>query len=122
MLADPVDSDRATLNTVSIPPPYSLEQVDEATEPPSSPVSDEDDDWWAIQVSPDIQVANVLQRVLDRAIQTHGALGLTDATPLAFWWGHERGARIYDGADEVHKSTLARRILERHGMTKEKTE
>jgi acyl-CoA dehydrogenase len=61
-------------------------------------------------------VANVLQRVLDRAIQTHGAMGLTDATPLAFWWGHERGARIYDGADEVHKSSLARRILERYGM------
>ena len=60
--------------------------------------------------------AAVLQRVLDRAIQTHGALGLTEATPLAFWWRHERGARIYDGADEVHKTAVARRILERHGM------
>ncbi|HSF38812.1 MAG TPA: acyl-CoA dehydrogenase family protein [Thermoanaerobaculia bacterium] len=61
-------------------------------------------------------VAGVLQEVLDRAIQAHGALGLTDATPLAFWWGHERGARIYDGADEVHKTSVARRILERYGM------
>jgi alkylation response protein AidB-like acyl-CoA dehydrogenase len=60
--------------------------------------------------------AAVLQRVLDRALQTHGALGLTEATPLAFWWRHERGARIYDGADEVHKTSVARRILERHGM------
>ena len=60
--------------------------------------------------------AAVLQRVLDRAIQIHGALGLTEATPLAFWWRHERGARIYDGADEVHKTAVARRILERHGM------
>ncbi len=60
--------------------------------------------------------AAVLQRVLDRAIQTHGALGLTEATPLAFWWRHERGARIYDGADEVHKTAVARRILERYGM------
>jgi acyl-CoA dehydrogenase len=60
--------------------------------------------------------AAVLQRVLDRAIQAHGALGLTEATPLAFWWRHERGARIYDGADEVHKASVARRILERHGM------
>jgi acyl-CoA dehydrogenase len=60
--------------------------------------------------------AGVLQRVLDRAIQTHGALGLTEATPLAFWWRHERAARIYDGADEVHKTAVARRILERHGM------
>jgi len=61
-------------------------------------------------------VANVLQRVLDRAIQTHGALGLTDETPLSYWYRHERGARIYDGADEVHKSSLAQRILARHGM------
>ncbi|HSK79958.1 MAG TPA: acyl-CoA dehydrogenase family protein [Thermoanaerobaculia bacterium] len=65
-------------------------------------------------------VAGVLQEVLDRAIQAHGALGLTDATPLAFWWGHERGARIYDGADEVHKTSVARRILERYGMTRRK--
>ncbi|MFL6237506.1 MAG: acyl-CoA dehydrogenase family protein [Thermoanaerobaculia bacterium] len=60
--------------------------------------------------------AGVLQRVLDRAIQTHGALGLTEATPLAFWWRHERAARIYDGADEVHKTAVARRILAEHGM------
>jgi acyl-CoA dehydrogenase len=60
--------------------------------------------------------AAVLQRVLDRAIQTHGALGLTEATPLAFWWRHERGARIYDGADEVHKTAAAQRILAGYGM------
>jgi acyl-CoA dehydrogenase len=61
-------------------------------------------------------VAGVLQRVLDRAIQTHGALGLTDETPLAFWWRHERAARIYDGPDEVHKVALARRILRGYGL------
>jgi alkylation response protein AidB-like acyl-CoA dehydrogenase len=61
-------------------------------------------------------VAGVLQRVLDRAIQTHGALGLTDETPLSFWWRHERAARIYDGPDEVHKVTLARRILRGYGL------
>jgi acyl-CoA dehydrogenase len=61
-------------------------------------------------------VADVLQRVLDRAIQTHGALGLTDETPLAFWWRHERAARIYDGPDEVHKVALARRILRGYGL------
>jgi acyl-CoA dehydrogenase len=60
--------------------------------------------------------AGVLQRVLDRAIQTHGALGITDHTPLAFWWRHERGARIYDGADEVHKVSAARDILKGYGM------
>ena len=63
-------------------------------------------------------VAGVLQRVLDRAIQIHGALGITDATPLAFWWRHERGARIYDGPDEVHKMAVAKRILAGYGMKK----
>jgi len=61
-------------------------------------------------------VANVLGDVLDRAVQTHGALGVTDDTPLAFFYRHERAARIYDGADEVHKSSLARRILRRYGL------
>jgi alkylation response protein AidB-like acyl-CoA dehydrogenase len=56
-------------------------------------------------------VAGVLDQVLDRAIQVHGALGLTEDTPLSFWYRHERGARIYDGPDEVHKSSLARSIL-----------
>jgi len=59
-------------------------------------------------------VANVLQSVLDRAIQIHGALGVTDDTPLAFWFRHERAARIYDGPDEVHKWVLARRILKNY--------
>ncbi|MBX7119101.1 MAG: acyl-CoA dehydrogenase family protein [Gemmatimonadaceae bacterium] len=63
-------------------------------------------------------VAGVLQRVLDRAIQVHGALGMTDDTPLAYWYRHERGARIYDGPDEVHKSAVGRRILEGAGMTR----
>lgn len=53
-------------------------------------------------------VADVLHRILDRAIQTHGALGITDETPLSFWYRHERGARIYDGPDEVHKARVAR--------------
>jgi acyl-CoA dehydrogenase len=59
-------------------------------------------------------VAGVLAKVLDRAIQVHGALGLTDETPLAFWYRHERAARIYDGPDEVHKSVVARRLLKAH--------
>ncbi|NUQ39171.1 MAG: acyl-CoA dehydrogenase family protein [Caldilineales bacterium] len=56
-------------------------------------------------------VAGVLQNVLDRAIQAHGGLGVTDYTPLAYWYRHERAARIYDGPDEVHKIAVARRIL-----------
>lgn len=61
-------------------------------------------------------VANVLQRVLDRAIQVHGGLGITDDTVLAFWWRHERAARIYDGADEVHKDVVARHVLRQYGL------
>ena len=62
------------------------------------------------------QVAGVLQTVLDRAIQIYGGYGLVDEAPLAFWWRHERAARIYDGPDEVHKTSVARRILSRYGM------
>ena len=58
--------------------------------------------------------ANVLQKVVDCAIQVHGALGVTDDTILAFYYRHERAARIYDGADEVHKSRLARAILKKY--------
>ena len=57
-----------------------------------------------------IFVAKVLRDVLDRA------MGLTDNTPLAYWYGHERGARIYDGPDEVHKTLVARSILKRYGV------
>jgi alkylation response protein AidB-like acyl-CoA dehydrogenase len=56
-------------------------------------------------------VAGVLDKVLDRAIQAHGALGMTDDTPLASFYRHERAARIYDGPDEVHKMVVAKRIL-----------
>ena len=59
-------------------------------------------------------VANTMLKAVDTAIQVHGALGLTDDTILSYWYRHERAARIYDGADEVHKTTLGRRILRQH--------
>jgi alkylation response protein AidB-like acyl-CoA dehydrogenase len=59
-------------------------------------------------------VANTMLKAVDTAIQVHGALGVTDDTVLAYWYRHERAARIYDGADEVHKSSLGRRILRRY--------
>jgi alkylation response protein AidB-like acyl-CoA dehydrogenase len=62
-------------------------------------------------------VANTLQHVLDRAVQAHGALGVTDDTPLAFWFRHERAARIYDGPDEVHLASVARRALKAKGLS-----
>ena len=61
-------------------------------------------------------VAGILQKVLDRAIQVHGALGLTDDTVLSYWYRHERAARIYDGPDEVHKVVVARSILGKYGV------
>jgi alkylation response protein AidB-like acyl-CoA dehydrogenase len=60
-------------------------------------------------------VAGVMQRVVDRAIQTHGALGISDDTVLSWFYRQERAARIYDGPDEVHKAVVARRILGRLG-------
>ena len=61
-------------------------------------------------------VSDVLMKILDRAIQVHGALGITDDTLLSFWYRHERGARIYDGPDEVHKSVLAKSILKSRAL------
>jgi alkylation response protein AidB-like acyl-CoA dehydrogenase len=55
--------------------------------------------------------AKVLNDVIDRALQVHGGLGMTEDTPLASMWRNARAARIYDGADEVHKMVVARRIL-----------
>ena len=59
-------------------------------------------------------VANTMLHAVDKAIQVHGALGVTDDTILSYWYRHERAARIYDGADEVHKTTLGRRLLHRY--------
>jgi acyl-CoA dehydrogenase len=55
--------------------------------------------------------AGALHDVIDRAIQVHGARGLTDETPLADMYAHARAARIYDGPDEVHRMVVSRRIL-----------
>jgi acyl-CoA dehydrogenase len=55
--------------------------------------------------------ARVLNEVIDRAIQVHGARGLTDETPLAFMAQQARAARIYDGPDEVHRMVVSRRVL-----------
>jgi len=60
-------------------------------------------------------VANTMGRVLDRALQALGGMGMTDYTPIAFWYRHERAARIYDGADEVHRNLVARTELAKYG-------
>ncbi len=56
-------------------------------------------------------VAGVMQEVIDKALQVHGGMGMTDDTIIAYFYRHERAARIYDGADEVHKMSVAKRIL-----------
>jgi acyl-CoA dehydrogenase len=67
-------------------------------------------------------VADVMMKVVDRAIQVHGALGITSDTVLSYFYAHERGARIYDGPDEVHKMVVARRIVQRYTEAKERGE
>jgi alkylation response protein AidB-like acyl-CoA dehydrogenase len=61
--------------------------------------------------------ARMLHDVVDRAIQVHGAAGLTDDTPLSRMYRMARLARLYDGPDEVHVQSVGRRILSeyRHG-------
>ena len=58
--------------------------------------------------------AQMLHDVIDRAIQVHGALGLTADTPLERMYREARGGRMYDGPDEVHRMVVARRLLKDH--------
>ncbi|HVA74647.1 MAG TPA: acyl-CoA dehydrogenase family protein [Acidimicrobiales bacterium] len=61
-----------------------------------------------------VAVPNMALKVIDRAIQVHGAAGLTQFTPLAQMYAHMRSLRIADGPDEVHKMTIARREIRKH--------
>lgn len=60
-----------------------------------------------------VVVPNMMMKVLDRAMQCLGALGVSDDTPIASMWRHGRSLRIADGPDEVHKIVIARRELRR---------
>jgi acyl-CoA dehydrogenase len=69
-------------------------------------------------------VANALGRIIDRAIQVHGALGYSTDTPLANMYQHARWARLADGADEIHQMRIAERAIaayEEHGSTRTAT-
>ena len=55
--------------------------------------------------------ARMLHNVVDRAIQVHGAMGVTSDTPLEFMYREARYARLYDGPDEVHRMVVARRLV-----------
>jgi alkylation response protein AidB-like acyl-CoA dehydrogenase len=58
-----------------------------------------------------VSAANMVMDVLDRAIQVHGSLGMTDDTPLSGLWRNLRMLRLADGPDEVHKMVIAKREL-----------
>ena len=60
-----------------------------------------------------VLAANMVMNVLDRAIQLHGALGMSDDTPIARFWRESRAMRIVDGPDEVHRMQIARREIRR---------
>jgi acyl-CoA dehydrogenase len=60
-----------------------------------------------------VAAAQMHQSVLDRAMQVHGALGMSDDTPLAAMWRQGRWLRVADGPDEVHKMVIALRELNR---------
>ena len=69
-------------------------------------------------------VANSLWRIIDRAIQVHGALGYSTDTPLAHMYQQARWARFADGADEIHQMRIAQRTIaayKDHGTTKKAT-
>ncbi len=69
-------------------------------------------------------VANALNRIIDRSIQVHGALGYSTDTPLAHMYQHARWARFADGADEIHQMRIAQRTIaayKDHGSTKAAT-
>jgi acyl-CoA dehydrogenase len=61
-----------------------------------------------------VAVPRMALEVIDRAIQVHGAAGVTQFTPLAHMYAGMRTLRIADGPDEVHKMTIARREIRRH--------
>ena len=61
-----------------------------------------------------VAIPNMALKVIDRAIQVHGAAGVTQFTPLASMYAGMRTLRLADGPDEVHKMTIARREILRH--------
>ena len=56
-------------------------------------------------------VSEAFGRIVDRAVQIHGAAGIAMDLPIAQWYADARAARIYDGASEVHRMVIARECL-----------
>jgi len=68
-----------------------------------------------------VHVAETVCRVLDRMIQVCGGLGISRDVPLSKWYESARAFRIYDGASEVHRMVVARRIIKKYGQPTEKS-
>jgi acyl-CoA dehydrogenase len=62
-------------------------------------------------------VAEAVNRVVDRAVQICGALGISEDTPLSLFYREARPFRIYDGPSEVHRASIARRVFRRLGRS-----
>ena len=64
-----------------------------------------------------VQVAETVNRVLDRCVQICGGRGISRDLPLSTWYEKARAFRIYDGASEVHRMVVARDVIKRYGAT-----
>lgn len=62
-----------------------------------------------------VHIAETVNRVIDRAIQICGGLGISRYTPLSAWYEAARAFRIYDGASEVHRMVIARQVVKNYG-------
>jgi acyl-CoA dehydrogenase len=62
-----------------------------------------------------VHVAETVNRVIDRAIQICGGMGISRDLPLSEWYEAARAFRIYDGASEVHRMVIARQVIKRYG-------
>ena len=60
-------------------------------------------------------VSETVNRVLDRAIQICGGMGISRDLPLSEWYEAARAFRIYDGASEVHRMVIAREVIKQYG-------
>ena len=66
-----------------------------------------------------VQVAETVDRVLDRCVQICGGRGISRDLPLSTWYEKARAFRIYDGASEVHRMVVARDVIKRYGAVAE---
>ena len=64
-----------------------------------------------------VQVAEIVNRVLDRCVQICGGTGVSYDLPIAMWYEKARAFRIYDGASEVHRMVVARHVIKKYAMS-----